>query len=65
MRVVFMLFAAALVAASCSGGGSDDRSAGPPSGDGGLSDVASAGSFGETFDRDAGSPRLVLLLSPT
>jgi hypothetical protein len=61
--------AVALVAVAAllgvTGCGGDDTEGEAAAGPGELRDVSSVGVVADAFDADAGTPRLVLLLSPT
>ena len=60
-RAAVALLAVVALLAAC--GGDDDESV--AAGPGELRDVSSVGIVSDAFDDDAGTPRLVLLLSPT
>jgi hypothetical protein len=60
-RVGLALLAVVALVAAC-GGGDDENGA---AGQGELRDVSSVGVVANDFDADAGTPRVVLLLSPT
>jgi hypothetical protein len=60
--LALLAVAALLGVAGCGG---DDTDGGTAAGSGELRDVSSVSVVGDAFDADAGTPRLVLLLSPT
>ena len=60
--LALLAVAALLGIAGCGG---DDTEGGAAAGSGELQDVSSVAVVEDAFDADAGTPRLVLLLSPT
>jgi hypothetical protein len=60
---VALLAVVALLGVGGCGGGDDEG--GTATGSGELQDVSSVAVVKDAFDADAGTPRLVLLLSPT
>jgi len=60
--LALLAVAALLGVAGCGG---DDTESEAAAGSGELRDVSSVGVVADAFDADAGTPRLVLLLSPT